>query len=142
MILLDVNVIVRAHRPEFPGSSGTREWLEDALSGDEPIAVTDSILISGYRILTHPRYVREPNASTTAMEYFQVLRNASVIVNAGPRHWEIVRRLIEGSRATGNLVTDAAIAAVAIETGCRLATFDQDFARFPTLQWFEPSLPH
>jgi toxin-antitoxin system PIN domain toxin len=140
MILLDVNVLVRAHRPDFPGSTGTREWLETALGGDEPVAIWDHILVSSYRVLTHPKYVREADAPERAMAYLQQVREASIIVNSGDRHWVVVKKLIEGARATGNLVTDAAIAAVAIENGCRLATFDQDFSRFPALQWFEPQI--
>ena len=140
MILLDVNVLVRAHRPEFSCGGRTMAWLEQALAADEPIAVWDSILISSFRVLTHPKLVREVDASRKAMQFLQEVRDASLVVEGKSRHWSIVRRLIEGAHATGNLVTDAAIAAVAIENNCRLATFDQDFARFPTLQWFEPRL--
>jgi len=139
MILLDVNVVVRAHRPDFTDGLNAREWLVEALAGDEPVAVSDAILISSYRVLTNPKYVREVDAQPRAMAFLQQLRDSSIVVNTGERHWEIVRNLIEKSRATANLVTVAGIAALAIENGCRLATFDQDFARFPALQWFEPN---
>ncbi len=138
MILLDVNVLVRAHRPDFPSSGEARGWLEEALVGDEPLAVWDVLLTSAFRVLTHPRFVREANAPRLAMAFLQQVRDASTVVREGERHWEMVRRLIEKTHATGNLVTDASIAAVSIENGCRLATFDGDFARFPGLQWFEP----
>jgi len=138
MILLDINVLVRAHRLEFHASAETREWLEEALSSDEPVAIWDTVLISSFRVLTNPKYVREQDAPQRAMAFLQEVRDASIVVGAGPRHWRIVRNLIENSRATGHLVTDASIAAVAIEHNCRLATFDQDFARFPLLTWFEP----
>ena len=140
MILLDVNVLVRAHRPEFSSGGNTLVWLEKALADDEPLAVWDSILISSFRILTHPKMVREIDAPIKAMQFLQEVRDASIVVESKNRHWQITRHLIESSHATGNLVTDASIAAVAIENNCRLATFDQDFARFPNLQWFEPSV--
>ena len=139
MIFLDVNVLVRAHRPDFPGADKTASWLEDALVSDERVAVWDSVLVSTYRVLTHPKLVQEPEAPELAMQFLQEVRDASVVVHSGDRHWKLVRKLIEGSRAMGNLVTDAAIAAVCIEHNCRLATYDQDFARFPALRWFEPT---
>ena len=140
MILLDVNVLVRAHRPELGCDGQTLAWLENALVGDEPVAVWDSILITSFRVLTHPKLVREVDAPTKALQFLQEVRDASIVVGGKGRHWVLTRQLIESSRATGNLVTDASIAAVAIENNCRLATFDQDFARFPSLQWFEPPL--
>jgi toxin-antitoxin system PIN domain toxin len=141
LILLDVNLLVRAHRPEFASSGNTLAWLEQALVGDEPVAVWDAILISSFRVLTHPKLVREIDAPVKAIQFLQEVRDASTVVGGKSHHWKITRQLIESARATGNLVTDASIAAVAIENNCRLATFDQDFARFPTLQWFEPHRP-
>ncbi len=140
MILLDVNVLVRAHRPEFSSSGNTLAWLEKALADEEPVAVWDSILVSTFRVLTHPKLVREIDAPVRAMQFLQEVRDASIVVGGKSRHWIITRHLIESARATGNLVRDASIAAVAIENNCRLATFDQDFARFSNLQWFEPSV--
>jgi predicted nucleic acid-binding protein len=40
--------------------------------------------------------------------------------------------------ASGNLVTDAHLAALAIELGCELASCDTDFAIFPGLRWVNP----
>ncbi len=139
MILPDVNVLVRAHRVDLPGGPETLAWLEQALGGEETMAIWDPILISSYRVLTHPSYVRETEAPRRAMAYLQQVRDACVVVNSGDGHWKLVRRLIEEARAVGNLVTDAAIAAVAVENGCRLATFDRDFTRFHGLRWFEPA---
>ncbi|MDQ3642021.1 MAG: hypothetical protein M3450_11325 [Actinomycetota bacterium] len=34
---------------------------------------------------------------------------------------------------------DAHLAAVAVAHGCRLATADRGFARFPALDWFDPA---
>ena len=138
MILLDVNVLVRAHRTDYPGGPETLEWLEQALASPEGVAVWDSVLISAYRVLTLPLHVREADALERAMAFLQEVRDASVVVGAGNKYWNIARHLIESVHATGNLVTDAAVAAVSIENGCRLATFDRDFSRFPGLQWFVP----
>ena len=140
MILPDVNVLIRAHRPDLPGAAGVTEWLESALGGDERLAVWDAILESAYRILTFPKFTREPEAAPRAMAFLNEVRDSSATVFAGSQHWAIFEDLVRSSRATGNLVTDAGIAAVAIENGCRLATFDRDFALFPSLNWFEPPI--
>jgi predicted nucleic acid-binding protein len=47
-------------------------------------------------------------------------------------------RLIERSEATGNLVTDVQIAALAIKHDAILHTTDMDFLRFPGLRWLNP----
>jgi predicted nucleic acid-binding protein len=58
-------------------------------------------------------------------------------VQAG-RAAEILEKLIIDHGATGPLVTDAVLAALAIENGALLASTDQDFRRFPTLRWMNP----
>jgi uncharacterized protein len=55
-----------------------------------------------------------------------------------PSHWSIFVRLCEQANVTGNLVSDAYLAAVAIESGCEWITTDRDFARFPGLRWRHP----
>ena len=54
------------------------------------------------------------------------------------RHWAIYEQLCVAAGAKGNLVSDAFIAALAIESGCELITTDRDFARFPGLRWRHP----
>jgi len=56
-----------------------------------------------------------------------------VVLAPGPRHWQYFQ-LIGEARAYGPLVTDAHIAALAIEHGATLCTHDRDFARFPKLK--------
>jgi len=62
----------------------------------------------------------------------------ALAIAPGPRHWEIFQRLCLDGGARGNLVPDAWLAALAIESGCELVTADRDFARFPGLRWMHP----
>jgi predicted nucleic acid-binding protein len=62
----------------------------------------------------------------------------AVFVQPGERHWEIFVDLIERSGIRGATVSDAALAALAIEHGCELVTTDSDFARFPRLRSRHP----
>jgi predicted nucleic acid-binding protein len=46
--------------------------------------------------------------------------------------------MLTGGQAVANLVTDAHLAALAIEHGCAIASTDSDFARLPKLKWINP----
>jgi predicted nucleic acid-binding protein len=61
-----------------------------------------------------------------------------VQLEPGPRHWEIFERLCRESGAKGNLVADAYLAALAIESGCEWVTTDRDYSRFKGLRWRHP----
>ncbi|MEK7767726.1 MAG: PIN domain-containing protein, partial [bacterium] len=61
-----------------------------------------------------------------------------VLASPGPRHWGLFMDLCRKADARGNLVPDAWLAALAIESGCELVTTDRDFARFPGLHWRLP----
>jgi len=68
-------------------------------------------------------------------------RGGAGAVAPGERHWDIFGRLCREGGATGNLVPDAWLAALAIEWGCEFVTTDRDFARFPGLRWRHPLQP-
>jgi predicted nucleic acid-binding protein len=61
-------------------------------------------------------------------------------VEPGERHWDIFKRLCIDADIKGPRVTDAWYAALAIEHGCSLISFDSDYARFPDLDWRLPAL--
>jgi uncharacterized protein len=60
------------------------------------------------------------------------------VIQPGPRHWDIFIRLCREANATGNLVQDAWLAALAIEWGCEWITADRGFNRFNGLRWRSP----
>lgn len=55
--------------------------------------------------------------------------------HAGAATLDIFRRLCQSAGAKGNLVPDAYLAALAIESGCEWVTGDRSFARFEGLRW-------
>jgi predicted nucleic acid-binding protein len=63
---------------------------------------------------------------------------ATQILNAESDHIENVLQLLESLGTAGNLVTDAQIAAIAIDHGAVVHTSDADFTRFPKLHWINP----
>lgn len=140
MILPDVNVLVYAFRADTEGHGPMLRWLEAAVSADEPFGMADLVLSGFLRVVTHPRVFRAPSPLGRALEFAEALRGRvnCVPVSPGARHWEIFEGLCRSGRAHGNLVPDAWLAALAIESGCEWITTDRDYARFPGLRWRHP----
>jgi uncharacterized protein len=140
VILLDVNVLVYAHREDAPNHSAYRVWLETWLSSSEPCGISDLVLSGCLRIVTHPKVFNPPTPLTDAFLFIDQLRNhPSVrIVNPGSAHWRIFTQLCQKVQVKGNSVSDAYHAALAIESGCEWITTDRGFARFPGLRWRHP----
>ena len=93
------------------------------------------------RIATHPKVFVVPSKLEEVIEFCNALLNQPhcLIIQPGERHWEIFVRLCLEADARGNLVPDAWLAALAIESGCEWITLDRDYARFPGLRWYVPS---
>lgn len=140
MLLADVNVFLYAHRPESPRHEEHRAWLSTALTGREPFGVSEGVLASFLRIVTHHRVYKEPTPPEIALEFCQavVAAPAAVRVRPGPDHWALFTALVRDAGARGNLVPDAYLAALAIEHGATWVTSDRGFARFPHLRWRSP----
>ena len=140
MILVDVNVLVYAHREECDQHEEYRRWLEDIWAQQSAYGVCDTVLSGCLRVLTHPRVFDPPTPLPHALAFINQVRNQdnAVLVNPGSRHWEIFVDLCKNSNARGNLVPDANLAALAIESGSEWITADRDYARFPGLSWRHP----
>ena len=140
MILLDVNVLVYAHRIDTDRHAEYRDWLEAVWAKPSTHAVSESVLSSVLRIVTHHRVFDPPTPFDQAIAFVEQIRSRpnAVIISPGKRHWDIFVDLCRKSDAIGNLVPDAYLAALAIESGSELITTDRDFARFPDLRWRPP----
>jgi len=141
MRLADVNVLVNAHRAEALEHSVARSWLERAINGVEPFGVVDAVLASFVRIVTNRRVFPVPTRTAEALTFCELLRSAPGVipVASGRRHWEVFAELCTQLNVRGNLVPDAYLAALAIEHGATLVTYDRGFARFPGLRWQLPT---
>ena len=98
-------------------------------------------MLAGFlRIVTHPRLFKTRSDLESALSFVQTVRDQpnAVVVAPGPRHWGLFLETCRASEARGNLIPDAFLAALAIETGSELITTDRDFARFPGLRWRHP----
>jgi uncharacterized protein len=134
----DVNVLVYAHREESREHTRYANWLTSMATGMEPFALSEQVMQGFIRVVTNARIFDPPSTTEQAFEFLDELVSlaACVLIRPGPNHWKIFRRLCELGQLRGNLVADAAHAALAIESGCEWITADTDFARFaPMLRW-------
>jgi toxin-antitoxin system PIN domain toxin len=143
MDLPDVNVLIYAHREDAPEHDKCAAWLRNLADGSGPFALS-SVTLGGFlRIVTNPRIFKPATPMEIALAFCRQLlaRPTAVLVQPGHRHFGIMAGIIERSGVRGAMVSDAYLAALAIEHDCDLVTTDSDFARFPGLRWRNPLIP-
>lgn len=140
MILPDVNVLVYAARADSREHEAYASWLSSVANGTEAFGLSDLVLAGVIRVLTHPTVYQRPSTLEQAFTFVDGIRSRPqcVRVTPGPRHWLIFAELCRGADARGNLIHDAYLAALAIESGSEWVTTDRDFSRFPGLRWRHP----
>jgi len=140
MVLIDVNVLVYAHRRDSLNHIAYRRWLEECITSDQAYGMSDLVLSGFLRIVTHPRIFKLPTGWEDALRFAAQVRSQPncVVATPGARHWEIFTRLRRAAGVKGNLVSDAYLAALAIESGSEWITTDRDYSRFPGLRWRHP----
>ncbi len=137
MILPDVNVLLYAFRSDTENHTAYRTWLESVVNGETAYGMSPQVLASVIRLATHPRIFKHPDLLKDAVAFASTLLDQPhcQIIEPGRRHWDIFTRLCQSANAYGNLVQDAWLAALAIESGCEWITNDRDYSRFEGLQW-------
>ena len=140
MILTDVNVLVYAYRADAPGHPAYRKWVEDLINSDQAYGFSDLVLSGFLRVVMHPRIFNPPSDLASGIEFTQIIRSQpnAIPISPGARHWDIFTKLCEEANVKGNLIPDAYLAALAIESGSEWVTTDRDYSRFPGLKWRHP----
>jgi len=140
MILCDINVLVYAHRADAPDHETYRAWLETVINGSAAYGVSDLVLSGFLRVVTHPRVFDPPSRLEEALAFVEQVRQQpnAVLLVPGSRHWAIFTELCQAVGAKGNLIPDAFLAALAVESGSEWITTDRDYSRFPELKWRHP----
>lgn len=141
MLVPDVNVLVYAHFEESPANAEARNWIDNAMFGHETVGTPDAVLSSFIRVSTNRTLFAN---APTMQEAFAVAERFHVPPNGvrlrpGPKHWDIFRELVLSSGVGSRDVSDAYLAAFAIENDATFVTFDGGFARFPGLKLLDLS---
>lgn len=142
-MLLDANLLLYAIDSGSPFNQRAAAWLEEVLNGDRRVGLPWQTIGAFLRISTHPRVATNPLTSTEAWDFVTswLASDPAWIPPATERTAAVYGRLAAELDITGNLVTDAQLAALAIEHGLVVCSADTDFARFPGLRWENPLGP-
>ena len=140
MLMLDVNVCVYAFRGESRMHKEFKGWLEQALSGSEPVGLPEQVLSNTIRLVTNHRIYGEPSTPAEALSFCDAILDApaAMRVRPGERHWRIFHGLVAQHGLRGNDVPDAYLAALALEQGATWVTTDRGFARYQGLRLLDP----
>lgn len=140
MILVDANILLYAYDASSPLHPAASAWWAQRLNEPRSVRLAWSTVLAFVRIGTHPRVFRSPLSLEEALHHVGswLERPMVATLSPGARHWELLDRLLRTSRAAGNLVADAHLAALAVEHGATLYSTDRDFARFEGLDWNDP----
>ena len=140
MILVDANILLYAEDYLQSRHQQARAWWDSQLSGTGVVCLCWTVLSAFIRIGTNPRVFEHPLSLEQALARVQswLDQPCTRVVLPTERHWTVFKQVLTDGQAVANLVTDAHMAALAIEHGCELASTDSDFARFPKLKWRNP----
>jgi len=140
MILVDANLLLYAEDSLAEHHERARRWWDEQLSGSEPVCLCWPVLSAFIRIGTNARLQRRPLTLPEAIDRVQSWFEQPCVRLLTPtyQHWGIFRRLLLSGNASANLVSDAHLAALAVEHNCELYSTDVDFARFRDLKWTNP----
>lgn len=142
MKLIDTNILLYAVNEDFKQHSVANGWFNQALSGTETVAFSWQVIIGFIRLITHPTISTSPLTHEDAIGIVQswLAQPPATIVFPTDRHLAVMQEILEPLGVGGNLVNDAHLAALAIEHGATVYSFDNDFSRFARVRWSMPTL--
>jgi toxin-antitoxin system PIN domain toxin len=140
VLLLDANVVLAAYREDLPQHDGVIAWLDELLEEGQPFSVPMTVWASFVRLVTNRRIFDPPATLAEAFAFVDATcaHPHHRSLDPGPRHISLLRRVCTDADATGDLVSDAVLAAIALEHGCAVASLDRDFARFESIDHVIP----
>jgi toxin-antitoxin system PIN domain toxin len=138
--VVDVNVLLYAINARAENHEPARHWLDDALAGRETVGFAWIVMLAFLRLSTRRGVFERPLTAEIAAAVLEewVQQPTAVVVQPGDRHLGLVTGLLRVSGAAGNLVNDAHLAALAVEHGAEIVSFDRDFGRFEGVRWRSP----
>jgi hypothetical protein len=140
MMLMDVNVLVYAHREDAKDHGAFRDWLESVINSNVAYGYSELVLSGFIRVVTHPKVFEVPSSPDAAIAFAQQLRSAdhAICIAPGKNHWDLFTQCVGQIAAQGNDIPDAYHAALALEWDCDWVTTDKGFRRFKGLRVRHP----
>jgi uncharacterized protein len=133
--LPDTNVLLHAVNRDMTQHKRARDWLASAFSATAGVGLAWVAILGFVRLSTRSGILARPLTVEEAMRaaHFWLDHPRTQMLHPTARHALVLGRLLTGAGAAGNLTTDAHLAALAIEHGATLGSFDRDFERFSGL---------
>ena len=112
MIVLDANVLFALFHVEHEHHVRASRWFADVRTAGETFGVPSLVWHAVVRLATNLKVIDPPASHEAVFAFIDTLCGYQGYRTAdpGPRHLELFRRTCEEADASGNLVTDAAIA--------------------------------
>jgi toxin-antitoxin system PIN domain toxin len=131
MNIPDVNVLVSAFRTDAVHYEVSERWLRTTIEAGEPIGLLDAVVTGFLRVVTNVRAFDPPSEMPDAQARVDYLLAMGEVrwLKSGPGYWDSLKRLLESAPNRANLVSDAHIAAIALNEGATVVTLDRDFKR-------------
>ncbi len=141
MKVVDANVLLYAVDESAARHIEAHGWLSQALRGQEAIGFAWIVLVAFLRLSTHPTIQTSPLTPDAALDVIEgwLARPNAVVVDPAPLHLATIRTLLSTTGVGGNLTNDAHLAAIAIERGATIVSYDNDFIRFAGVRWEKPA---
>jgi len=139
-MLVDANILLYAVDTRSPFHEKAEGWLTAQLNGVRRVALAWFSLVAFVRISTHPRASEQPLSPADAWQHVEDWLGCDTVWIPHPtdHHARVLGRLVTKYELRGNLVSDAALGALAIEHGLTVCSADTDFARFEEVRWLDP----
>ena len=138
---VDTNVLLYASDDASPFYERASVALASIVQGPEIVYLFWPTLVAYLRIATHPAIFSSPLSHTDAAANVESLLALPHVraPGEGERFWARYRDATTDAPVSGNLVSDAHLAALMLENGVRtIWTHDRDFRRFDRIEVHDP----
>jgi uncharacterized protein len=141
MILPDVNTLLYAVNSSSDQHAVALRAMREGFDGPRGVAFAWMALLAFLRLSTRRGIFPRPLSVEDALRGIErwLGHPRAQVVHPGEQHHAILGGLLKSAGTAGNLTTDAHLAALAIEHGATVISFDRDFARFEGVPWMLPA---
>jgi uncharacterized protein len=138
--VVDANVLLYSVNADAQHHEASRTWLDSALSGDDTVGFSWLAMLAFVRLATKPGLFPHPLPVDVAAAQLAAWTSApgGIVVHPGAGHIEQLARLLGTPGLGGSLVSDAHLAAIAIEHRAEVVSYDHDFTLFADVRWRRP----
>lgn len=139
MWIVDANVLLYSVNEDAPNHDLARDWLDGALGGTESVGFDLTVILAFLRLSTH-RLFTNPLSVEQAFDVMEswLAQPLAIFLEPTTRHLHLLRGLLSETGTAANLVGDAHLAALAVQHGAGVCSFDGDFSRFSGVRWQRP----